>query len=294
MTESPPATAQLFLADGTATGLLVAQKLGATAQVFAFSRTDYPRARQRPEFSGTGAYVLLGTTEDGSSESIYVGQTDDIRSRLDQHSREKDFWTRANVLVTTDQHLNRAHVLSLESTLIRLADESKRVQLENGPRPKLPPLSETDAAYVETCLRDFLLLLPLVRTTAFTPLFEPGQNTNSTTERPPVLVLRYADLTARGSETPDGFVVFKDSSARGDTKPSSSAWILDLRDRLLREKILVEVEGGHLSFTQDFRFDSPSAAAGVVGGGNANGRTAWKDELGRTLRELQDIAISDD
>ncbi|WP_435106565.1 DUF4357 domain-containing protein [Arhodomonas sp. AD133] len=40
-------------------------------------------------------------------------------------------------------------------------------------------------------------------------------------------------------------------------------------------------------FTQDFRFASPSTAAGVLVGGAANGRTAWKDRHGRTLKELQ-------
>lgn len=39
-------------------------------------------------------------------------------------------------------------------------------------------------------------------------------------------------------------------------------------------------------FTQDY--PSPSTAAGVVVGGSANGRTAWKNEHGVTLKKLQD------
>jgi Domain of unknown function (DUF4357) len=42
-----------------------------------------------------------------------------------------------------------------------------------------------------------------------------------------------------------------------------------------------------LEFAKDAEFTSPSAAAAVIHGGNANGLTAWKTEDGRTLRELE-------
>lgn len=38
-------------------------------------------------------------------------------------------------------------------------------------------------------------------------------------------------------------------------------------------------------------FSSPSTAAAVVLGRSANGRTQWKDEKGRTLKELQALAL---
>ena len=291
MVESPPATVQLLLANGTATGLVIAQKLGATAQVLSFSRADYPTVRLRPEFTHTGAYVLLGSTQDGSRDSIYVGQTDDVRARLDQHSREKDFWTRAIVLTTTDQNLNRAHVLFLESKLIGLARDAKRVHLENGKSPDLPSLSEMDAAYVETCLRDFLLLLPLVSTMAFFPILEPARVTGGAGGETP-LVFRRAGAEARGVETPDGFVVLKGSTARAEALPSAGPWLIGLRDRLVDEGVLTKTDTGDLKFAQDYRFDSPSAASGVIAGTNGNGRLDWKDHSGRTLKKLQEISIS--
>jgi hypothetical protein len=39
-------------------------------------------------------------------------------------------------------------------------------------------------------------------------------------------------------------------------------------------------------------FDSPSAAASVLSGGNKNGRTQWRDAAGRTLKELQEQTAS--
>ena len=61
----------------------------------------------------------------------------------------------------------------------------------------------------------------------------------------------------------------------------------DLRQQLQHRGVLV-LDGQGLRFTQDFRFNSPSLAAGVLVGGSANGRICWKDERGRTLKALQE------
>ena len=37
---------------------------------------------------------------------------------------------------------------------------------------------------------------------------------------------------------------------------------------------------------QMFFFDSPSAAAGFVGGASLNGKVKWIDDSGRTLKEI--------
>ena len=42
--------------------------------------------------------------------------------------------------------------------------------------------------------------------------------------------------------------------------------------------------------TQDYTFNSPSLAAAVLLGKNANGRIEWKDVQGRTLKEIQEAA----
>jgi hypothetical protein len=45
-------------------------------------------------------------------------------------------------------------------------------------------------------------------------------------------------------------------------------------------------------FAQDYVFTSPSTAAGLVLGRQANGRTEWRELTGRTLRDLQEAEIS--
>ena len=63
---------------------------------------------------------------------------------------------------------------------------------------------------------------------------------------------------------------------------------MKLRDGLLEDGSL-KTQEDHLLFTKDVEFSSPSAAAAVIHGGNANGLTAWKNKQGKTLKKLETI-----
>ncbi len=65
-------------------------------------------------------------------------------------------------------------------------------------------------------------------------------------------------------------------------------WVGNARAKLLKDGTLIEHEG-HLRFTRDHEFATPSAAAAVIYGGTANGRTAWKDASGTSLKELEAV-----
>lgn len=62
--------------------------------------------------------------------------------------------------------------------------------------------------------------------------------------------------------------------------------------QLSKERGVLSLLDGKLVFTQDFRFSSPSTAAGVLVGGSANGRLAWKDASGKTLEAIQDERLA--
>jgi hypothetical protein len=79
----------------------------------------------------------------------------------------------------------------------------------------------------------------------------------------------------------DGFVVFKGSYARKDATPSCHEYMVTLRNKLLKDHILVE-QDDKLKFLEDYIFNSPSTAGGVVLGRATNGWTAWKNKEGKT------------
>ena len=60
---------------------------------------------------------------------------------------------------------------------------------------------------------------------------------------------------------------------------------------LLRQPGLLTDDGDSLLLTQDYTFASPSTAAAVMLGRNANGRPEWRDAAGQTLRDIQKAAV---
>jgi len=154
----------------------------------------------------------------------------------------------------------------------------------------MPALSEADRADAEWFLAEMMVIFPQLGIDAFEAASDqertlaPGSNGVS-----PELTLRERGAEARGREVADGFIVLRGSRARSSETQSMSEYMRELRRQLLDRGVL-SAEVDYLVFTQDFRFDSPSAAAGVMVGGSANGRIAWKDEYGVTLKELQDAS----
>jgi hypothetical protein len=68
------------------------------------------------------------------------------------------------------------------------------------------------------------------------------------------------------------------------------ASIMALRNQLKEQGTLKE-HAGKLVLTQDYLFSSPSQAATVMLARAANGRTEWKMNDGRSLKQLQDAAL---
>lgn len=272
---------RIFLPTGEPEGLRIIEKSNWSGQGLVFPRAQFADARQRDELKRTGVYVLWGPGESGHPR-VYVGEGDVVLSRLDDHFKQKDFWTHAAVFISKDQNLNKAHVKYLEARLVALAAEAKRAELDNGNVPQPPALSEADVADAEGFLDDLLLCLPVVGVNLFEKAKAAGPKERD-------LVLRSKGIEAHGQDTAEGFVVRAGSQAVKEEVASIHGYLSALRQSLLEQGVL-EDAGTVFRLTQDYLFNSPSTAAGVLLGRSANGRTEWKDVSGRTLREIQEAA----
>ena len=76
----------------------------------------------------------------------------------------------------------------------------------------------------------------------------------------------------------------KDSVIATSTTPSMHESLKRLRANLLSDGTIDSKN----SFTKDFVFTSPSLAAAVVMGRNANGRIEWKTSEGTTIKQLEE------
>lgn len=281
-----PFSLRIFVADGDPDGLRLVERSNWVGKAIVFPRALLPKIKQRAELNQTGVYLLLGPREDGEGEMLYIGEGDPVRPRLESHYAQKDFWNRAVCFVATPGQLNKAHVQFLEANLIRLAKTAKRLPLDNANQPAEPSLSEPDCADMQVFLENMLGMLPVLGIHAF-----EQTTTLPTAVTDTVLICRGKGVTASGYEATQGFVVRADSQAVIESVPSMQQHVrgmFDLREELIGNGVL-EREGDHFRFAQDFVFSSPSTAAAVVLGRSANGRVEWKDANGRTLKELQGL-----
>jgi hypothetical protein len=283
MTKSAGFSVRIFIPSGDPEALRIVEKSNWTGQGLVFPRAQFAEARQRPELKRAGVYILWGPGAAGGLPRLYVGEGDVVLARLDQHAKQKDFWTHAAVFTSKDQNLNKAHVQYLEARLVGLAIEAKRAELDNGNVPQLPALSEADAADAEGFLNDLVLCLPIVGVSLFE---KPKVGTAAARE----LVLRGRGIEARGVDGNAGFIVRAGSQAAKDEVASIHPYLSALRGSLLAQGVL-EPAGACYRLTQDYTFNSPSTAAGVMLGRSANGRVEWKDAAGRTLREIQEAEV---
>lgn len=280
MSRSRGFSVRVFLPSGEPEGIRLVEKSNWTGQGLVFPRAQFTEVRSRSELKRTGVYILWGLGDAGQLPRVYVGEGDSVLPRLTQHMKSKDFWTHAVVFTSKDQNLNKAHIQYLEARLVNLASEAKRSELDNGNIPQTPALSEADQADAEGFLGDMLLCLPVMGLS----LFEVPK---AGTKKAKDLYIRAKGIEARGVDSSEGFIVRAGSQAVKTEVASIHTYLVELRKSLLLQGVLEPAEDVY-RVTQDYTFNSPSTAAGVLLGRSANGRVEWKNAKGKTLKEIQD------
>ena len=163
---SEPFTLRIVFPYGNPEGVRIIDDPSWPGKGIVFPRNEWPAAQaERSELTGAGIYILAG--QDDDLPPIYVGQTDRVGSRLDDHHKNKEFWDQAIAFVCAE--LNRAHITWLEAVLIRDARKTGRCRLENGNDPREPALGQADRIFANNFLNKIKQILPL----AGLPIFQP-------------------------------------------------------------------------------------------------------------------------
>jgi len=218
---------------------------------------------------------------DGQSQpQLYVGETEEVRDRLNTHYASKDFWQQAIIFTTRGNPLNKAVIRYLEARLLELARDNKRCLLNNSGISKIPRLSEPDKAEAEGYLAEMLSLLPVIGINAF-------ERAQAPTSSQRIYHFKGKGWKATGYETSNGFAVQEGSLARTDVAGSSiSKGSRNKRESLIETGVLAKEDDGY-RFTVDHEFSSPSQAGEVCAGRSSNGRVDWKDSNRVMLKENQ-------
>lgn len=285
---------ELFFIDGNPEGMLTAEVFNWTGHVLVIPRTRLFDGLSRKEAGFTGTYVLTGELD--GLPLAYIGEAEDIASRIRSHDAKKDWWSTAVLITSSANNLHKAHVKYLESRLVEDARAIGKVTLEYVNTPPRSSLSEAAKSNMEAFLETLYLVLPALRIDMFLSKARPEQSVEP--ERPSLLVTRFEIKGVRinvdaKAELRDGeFIVLAGSTARKEWSGVEYATYKGLYDELRNSGVLT-LERDYCVFTQNYAFASPSAAAAVVLGRSANGTKEWTvTETGQTYKAWEAALLS--
>ena len=274
-------TIQMYIFDGDPNGRIMCELSNWNGRVYKVARSELSEFAQRDDAENTGVYFLFGKT-DNNEDAVYVGESETVLTRLKQQLNLDFDWTTCIVVISKDNYLNKAHIKYLENAFYSLLTQARgRVVIINHTIPTCSSVSEYD----EAMLLEFISNTKLLINALGYKIFESdnseaaGQNDDSTLFY--IQATRGAD--AKGVLVSDGFTVLKGSKIATSATPGAPVYLINFRDNLLNEGIVDD----KFCFTDNYTFSSPSMAASVVMGKNANGRAEWKTAERKSINDIE-------
>lgn len=272
--------------DGNVNGRVKCTLANWTGLAFKIPRTSLELCKDREDLKQTGIYFLFGKDDQTDKSVVYIGQAgvrkngEGILNRLFEHNRnpEKDYWTEAIAITTSNDSLGPTEISYLEHRFCMLAKEANRYEVKNGNDPTPGNPSEEKISELEDFIDNAKIIVGTLGHKVFVPLLAVNDTGGSNEE--PELYCTRAGIKAVGVRTADGFVVKAGSRITAECIPSCADFIIKRR-----EKYKDKLDDNHV-LLEDILFNSPSGAATFVCGGNANGTIEWKTADGITLKEL--------
>lgn len=281
-------TIQMYIFDGDPNGRIMCELSNWNGRVYKISRNQIQEFSARSDADNTGVYFLIGKDEN-NNDTVYIGEAEKMSSRIKQHLKDNEYWNDCIAVISKDDLLNKAHVKYLENKFYNLAQKSGRVSVVNSNVPTCSSISEYDEAMLIEFINNSRLLVNVLGYKIFDSIQESvvKQNTSKTSTNDLYYIKAARGAEAKGSIVSDGFVVFEGSKVASSETPSMSENLRKLRENLMKKNIIDE----NYRFTKDHVFSSPSLAAATVMGRNANGRTEWKTNSGKSIKDFEEQMI---
>lgn len=272
----------LFLIDGNVNGRIKCTLANWTGLAFKIPRTGLEESRDRSELKQTGVYFLFGKDDQTDQNVVYIGQAgvrkngEGILYRLFEHNRNnnKDYWTEAVALTTSNDSMGPTEISYLEHRFCQLAKEANRYVVKNGNDPTSGNVTEEKQSELEDFIEYAQMVIGVLGHRLFVPLVEKVK-TNS-----PELICTRSGANARAVITSDGFVVKKGSLIVDHLTKSCPSFVKKKREQL---KDLIK----NYVLQEDILFNSPSGASCFVTGSSSYGYVEWKTKDGKPLKELE-------
>ena len=280
---------ELFLVNGTADSIVTAELSNWNGKAIKIPRIEVA-ACKREDITQAGVYFLF-CKEDDDSNSVYIGEAENVKERLMQHLRnynsekEKYYWSTAIIFIGRD--LNKALIRYLENRFVEIARELKRYLVLTKNTYRNTVMKESQIAAMEEFIENVKVLLGALGFKVLEPLDKPDKSKNDRSDKEQNKELKLhlertikdvGKIEADGIRTSEGFVVLQGSHVSPIDDDTISTSLKEQRKK-------ANIESGILK--EDILFSSPSYAAMFVIGKSANGLTSWKTSDGRSLKDIE-------
>ena len=278
---------ELFLVNGTADSLIIAELLNWNGKAIKIPRIEVSSCN-RDDITQAGVYFLFCKEDDGS-DSVYIGEAENVKDRLVQHLRdyqsekEKYYWSTAVVFIGRD--LNKDLIRYLENRFVEIARASKRYLVLTKNTYRNTVMKESQIAVMEEFVDNVKVLINALGYKVLEPFAQVDSLTATVDDE--LLYITSGLVNATGKVTAEGFVVF--AGATLNEKMSVRSLSAGMQNQ--RKKLFDSSKVNNLVTTEDILFSSSSAAADFILGYSVSGPRTWKTKDGRTLKELEDKQV---
>ena len=267
MTKKIPVDLLLF--DGTMDGIVLATRKGFNAKALKIPRSKLSEAAEEIKKCNVGVYFLFSEETVIGVETLYIGESENLYKRLQQHGVNKLDWITAIAFCSPD--LNKTVIKYIEKKLF----DAVKTNGHNATIQKAAAsiaISEADTLFADSFMDEIRLSLSVFGYVAL-------QKTEKSSD---LYYCKSKDADAAGFRSTNGFTVQQGSVVSSTTTPTFKK----CNYRILREALEQAGMIKDFVFQQDYRFNSPSAAASVIIGHNCNGLHEWRTAVGVTLGDV--------
>ena len=274
---------ELFLVNGTADSLITAELSNWNGKAIKIPRIEVTSCK-REDITQAGVYFLFCKEDDGS-DSVYIGEAENVKDRLIQHLRdyqaekEKYYWSTAVIFVGRD--LNKALIRYLENRFVEIARNSKRYIVLTKNTYRNTVMKESQIAVMEEFIDNVKILINALGYKLLEPFSQVESPASEADDE--MLFLTSGSAKATGKVTTEGFVVFEDAIVNEKTSTKS----LSAGMQKLRQTLIDSDKVQNWKTTEDILFSSASAAADFIFGYSVSGPQMWKTKDGRTLKDIE-------
>ena len=287
----------MFLMDGEVTGKIKCTLSNWTGVIYKIPRIQLGDLKSRDEMKQSGIYFLFGRDEDKQKDVTYIGQAttrkngEGVLLRIQEHTRDThaDYFNDNIILTTQNNSFGPTEISYLENKFTQLAKEAGRYIVKNGNDPNPGNVTEEKESELDEIVENTLMIIGTLGYRVFIPMTKKVSQ-DLTDNHSTYLYLKRKTkksnkvIEATCERTTEGFVVLEGSQVEIKDSPYLPASLKEMRQNLIASRV---IQDGVLKEKQ--LFSSPSYAAAFLLGMQTNGRTDWKDQDGRTLKELEEL-----